>query len=60
MELSAIGNLLVDLVAVFTKITSNVDDVLALFVSSTILILMLGLKFSGAIFGFASRLLHRR
>jgi hypothetical protein len=60
LELSAIGQLLVSLVSVFTSITSHVDDVLAIFASSVVLILLLGFKFSGAIYGFAGRLLRRR
>lgn len=54
------GTLLVELVKVFTSVTTNVEDVLILYTSCTVLILLLALKFSGAIFGFASRLLHRR
>ena len=52
--------LLTNMVSVFTSITSNVTGVLTLYTSCTVLILLLGLKFSGAIFGFACRLLHRR
>lgn len=52
--------LLKDMLEVFTTITSNVSTVLTLFTTCTVLVLLLALKFSGAIFGFASRLLHRR
>lgn len=52
--------LLTSMVDVFSSVTSNVTGVLTLYTSCTVLILLLGLKFSGAIFGFASRLLHRR
>ncbi len=52
--------LLTSMIEVFTSITGNVTTVLQLFVTCTVLTLLLGLKFSGAIFGFAARLLHRR
>lgn len=52
--------LLASMVEVFTQITTSVPTVLGLFTSCTILVLLLALKFSGAIFGYASRLLHRR
>ena len=58
--MDALATLITGLGSVFTKVTASAPEVLALFTTSTILVLMLGLKFSGAIFGFASRLLHRR
>lgn len=45
--------------SVFTFILEHVPEILALFTTVVVLQLKLGLKISGALFGFAQRLIHR-
>lgn len=58
--MTAMGTLLATLISVFTTITSNVGEVLTLYTENVMLMLLLGLMVSGAIFSFARRLLLRR
>ena len=51
--------LIEDLGAIFTGITGFFSDVLGMFVSEPLLILMLGIMVTGAIIGLTMRLLHR-
>lgn len=51
--------LLETMTSVFGNVTTGVTAVLGLFTTCVVLELNFGLKFSKAIFGFATKLLHR-
>ena len=57
--METMATLLTTLGSVFTEVVANVPTILALFTTCVVLQLKLGLKISGAFFGFAQRLLHR-
>ena len=52
--------LLTDVGAIFTYIVGEIADVLTLFTSNVVLVLLLGLMVTGAVFSFAMRLIYRR
>ena len=60
MEGSTLATFLVDLASVFTKIVSFLGDVFAMFIDEPILIFFCGLAFTGAVIGFAMRILYKR
>ena len=56
----AVVALLSSIGEVFTHIVGNIASVLGMFVDNTILVLLLGLMVTGAVFSFAMRLIYRR
>lgn len=58
--MSELADLLVDLGSVFTGSLIHIKVVLGLFLTIPILLLSIGYRYTGAMMGFAARLIHRK